>query len=501
MSEEIAEHINQKWERKRRSETFYGAFVSAKATLFFLGIFAILFALGAVFPQSDVPDRFDRYREAGGKFAALAEWLDLLNLFHSWRFLTLAALFALHLLLCIVHRLNIIRKRPKYGLFTKNDLLLREHVLSLSCSDGQTGRDIERTLKRIGLRRIRYYSENVQVKRLVVEKGFPIRWLSLAYHLFLLVALVGFAVSSLSAFGSVFALAEGERKPIPPASPKTPWTTITGAFGINEESGQKRLEIELTDFFITYRESPRLQYPASVSARFLSLWKGATSRPRYILPKGSLTPGDWHSALNVYREGEAAMRKTIDVGNPLRLAGITLHQIGYQHSFDLRPGEETLSNLRAEEPFIIPQMEGQFLLETPRGGTVRKYGGGFEEAPLSAKLKYRPPASSTSRSWKVVAELSPGQTVNVMHTPMTLSNVTESSILMYHSDPGAPLLLAVALSVIILMALRIYLPWYQVHCFAERMNDGALVTISIRMVGLLARPERLKQRINEALRR
>jgi hypothetical protein len=51
------------------------------------------------------------------------------------------------------------------------------------------------------------------------------------------------------------------------------------------------------------------------------------------------------------------------------------------------------------------------------------------------------------------------------------------------------------------MVLRIYLPWYQVHCFAEKMNDGALVTISIRMLGLFARPERLKLRINEALRR
>jgi hypothetical protein len=53
----------------------------------------------------------------------------------------------------------------------------------------------------------------------------------------------------------------------------------------------------------------------------------------------------------------------------------------------------------------------------------------------------------------------------------------------------------------LLMGLRIYMPWYQVHCHVDRMNGRTLITVSIRMVGLFARPERLKLRMSDALRK
>jgi cytochrome c biogenesis protein ResB len=484
----------------RQGPGLYRKFVSIKTSLIFFAIFAVIFFIGTVFPQSTDPDRLEQYREAGGKLVALVGWLRLLNIFHSWYFLLLAILFSIHLLLCCIDRLTIIGRRPKYGLFSREELLRREHSFSVSCANGDTGPDIESALKMLGFGRVRYYSENAQVKRMVAEKGLPYRWLSWAYHVSALLAVVGFTLSALFAYEGYVVLSKGERQAIPSSPPETTWNTLSGALDLDWKTEPEHLEIELKNFSTVYTEKPTLNYPDKISERFLSVWWNPKTRPRYRLPKDALAVQDWFSTLKLYRNGHLVKEKTVEVNDPLRFDATTFYQAGYEYSFNLSAGDEQLTGLEVQRPFSIPQMEGQFLLEAPRGGPVKGYDGAIKEVPIAATLKYHPPASSEKRAWQTVAQLVPGRPVDVMRTRMVLSDVKESSVLSYRHDPGVPILWLAFSSLLILMCLRIYLPWYQVHFYAEKMDARSQVTVSIRMIGLFARPERLKMRMSNALR-
>ncbi|MBI4830689.1 MAG: hypothetical protein HY801_03875 [Candidatus Lindowbacteria bacterium] len=188
------------------------------------------------------------------------------------------------------------------------------------------------------------------------------------------------------------------------------------------------------------------------------------------------------------------------MNDPLRYAGLTFYQMGYEYAFDLQVGDDTLANIQAEAPFTIPQMEGEFRVRTPRLGSVFRRDGSVEILSPSAKLQYRPPAGQGEPTWNTVADLSPGVTTEAMHTQMKLDNLRESSVLSYRYDSGVPILWVATTLLMFLMALRIYLPWYQVRCHADDTSGRTVVTVSVRMVGLFARPEVVKKKLCDAFR-
>ena len=489
-----------KGERAVGRGRLYRALVSVKTSLIFLGFFAFLFLLGTVFPQSTDLDRLDRYREAGGKFVAAVGWFDLLNLFHTWYFTLGVSLFAFHLLLCSIHRLGILRRRPLFRPFSREELLRRDHSFSVSCQIASADLDIEGTLRKLGFKRPRYYSEDAHLKRLVCEKGFPFRWMSWLYHICILAAIGGFCVTYLLAFEGYQTIAVGERAVISLSSHSTKWRELAGLFGIKQPRGSRQVEIELERFITEHTQRPSLQYPDEPLKRFWGAWGRGNESIGYSINADSVYPRDWFSVLNVYENGDLVRRKRIEVNDPLRYEGLTLYQIGYEYEFDLEVGGETLTGILTESPFVIPQMEGEFLLRTPRLGTLFRYDGRVEMLAPSAKLQYRPPAGQGDRRWTTVARMVVGQPAKVMRTDLVFRNLRESSVLGYRLDPGVPLLWASTVMLMVVMALRIYLPWYQVRCHVDDSSGRTLVTVSIRMVGLFASPEQQKQKLCAGLR-
>ncbi len=475
----------------------YRAIVSIKTSLVFLGVFALLFFVGTIFPQSSDPDRLDRYREGGGKLVAVVGALDLLNLFHTRCFALLSGLFALHLLLCSIDRLNSLRRRPKFGLFTKDDLLRRDHSFSIACPTEERKHEIETILRTLGFRRVRYYSEDSSVKRVVVERGFPFRWLSWLYHVCILASLIGFCLTLLLAFEGEVAIPVGERKTVALRSPSTSWHKLMALLGTADESHPDQIEIELMSFLTEYTEKPELQYPDEPFRRLLAAWGPKGETITYSLSKDSFYPRDWFSVLRVYRNGSLVKEKKIEVNDPLRYAGLTFYQAGYDYQFDLRVGDETLTDIQAETPFSIPSIEGELRLSTPRVGALFRYDGGRQTLSPSTKLQYRPPQEP--RAWTTVADLSLGQPTEVMQTRLMLTSLRESSVLSYRYDPGVRLLWFSTAALLILMALRLYLPWYQVRCHADTSSGRTVVTAGVRMVGLFARPDRVLKKLSDLL--
>ncbi|UCD57501.1 MAG: cytochrome c biogenesis protein ResB [Candidatus Hydrogenedentota bacterium] len=477
----------------------YRKLTSLKTSLVFLGLFAVMFILGAIFPQTTDPDRFELYRKAGGKFVGLVEGLDLLNIFRSWYFALVASFFALHLTLCTMDRIRVLRRRPTFRLFTREDLLQREHSFSVSCPAEKTRPDIEKILKGLGFRRLRYYSEDAHTKRVVSEKGLPFRWLSWFYHLCILVAIGGFCVTYFLAFEDYLTIAAGERKAVLLNSPMTNWQKLLGLLGHAKEAEPGQIEIALERFITEYTQKPVLEYPDEPEKRLLATWGLGKETLNYKVGKDSFYPRDWFSVLRVYEDGRLIREKKIEVNDPLRHAGLTFYQIGYEYAFDLDIGDETLTRLSVETPFTIPQMEGELRLKTPHVGSLLKYDGSIEILAPSAKLQHRPPAEQGGEpKWSTVAEMVLGQPTDVMHTQMTLTNLRESSVLSYRYDPGVPLLWFATTVLMIVMVARIYLPWYQVRCLADDSTGRISVTVSIGMVGLFARPERIKQKLCDA---
>lgn len=356
-------------------------------------------------------------------------------------------------------------------------------------------------LRRFGFRQLRYYSEDAYVKRVVSEKGLPFRWLSWAYHLCILLAIGGFCVTYLLAFEGEVTIPVGQRKPVPLNPTGTTWFSLVRLLGFGYEPKPRNVEVELERFSTEYVQWPNLEYPEKPTRRWAATWKSRGRRPKYKLDPDSVFPRDWFSDLRVYEDGKLVKEKKIEVNNPLRYAGLTFYQVGYEYGFDLRIGDENVRNIPAEEPFTIPEMEGEFRLKTPHIGTLFRYDGKVEILSPSARLQYRPPAGAWPGKWQTVATLPLGRPVKAMHAEMTLTTLKESSVLSYRYDPGVPILWVVTSAVMLLMALRIYLPWYQVRCHADSSTGRTIVTVNIRMVGLFAQPDRIKQKLCDAFRK
>lgn len=473
----------------------YKTFVSTQMSLVFLGILVVFFFIGTVFPQSSEPGAVARYGQAGGKFVQLVQWFGLLDLFHSWLFLAITFLFVIHLFLCVANRFSTLRRRPKLRRFAREDLVQREHSFSVISETGKD-KDIERTLRRLGFKRLRHYSEDAHAQRVVCERGLPFRWLSLGYHVTLLLACAGFLLTYLFAFEGNLTLSTGERKKVPTRPTETNWNRITRRVGVPfrlADSGP--IEIELREFTVEYVQESQLRYPEKVGQRILAPWVPGRERVAYVLARDAVSPRDWFSTLELYEDGYLVGAKRVEANDPLHYAGIIFYQIGCEYEFQLQVGDETLDAIVAEEPFTISQFEGTLRLRTPHAGRLYTYDGRVVILAPSTKLLYRPPRDATDDPWATIAELALGEKRTVMHTELTLTSMKKSSVLRYRYDPGASLLWGAASLLLALMCLRIYLPWYQVRVLAEHTAGRAHITVSVRMVGLFARPERMKERL------
>jgi hypothetical protein len=473
--------------------------VSLKTSLVFLAVFGILFFLGTVFPQSSDPNRLEQYREAGGKLILLVDALDLLNIFRSRYFGIVTFLFVLHLLLCSIHRFGLIRRRSPIRLFSREDLLRRDQSFTVVCSRQAAGPDIEKVLKRIGFRRRKYYSEDARATRIVCEKGLPFRWLSWLYHVCILMSIIGFSLSYLFAFENDLAIEVGETKSVSLSSDDTNWRKLLARFDWQGQPDSREIELRLDNFIAEHTEKPKLVYPDESTKRLFAAWGLGGEPVHYEMPEDPFYPRDWFSGISVFENGKFVKEKKIEVNDPLRIAGLTFYQMGYEYAFDLHVGEETIENIKAQSPFTIQQMEGEFRIKNPRMGILFRYDGAVEMLTPLANLQHRPPSEKKKPEWTTAGNLPIGHPTEIMHARMMLDNLREGSLLSYRFDPGVPLLWVAGMGLVVLMTARIYLPWYQLRCHVGGSGDHAKVTVSIRMMGLLARPERVQQKLSDVL--
>lgn len=478
---------------------FYGVLISSKTFIALLAIFAIFLFIGWLFHWNYDLHGLARYTEEGKQFVRLVDPPGLFQHTYVKLLEAVVLLFLLHFIFCIAHRFGTIRSRALFRLFSREDLLQRDYSFSLSYPAGIGDLDIESALRAIGFRKPKYYSEDAHAKRVVCEKGFPFKWLSWLYHICILLAIAGFILESCFSSAGYLAISVGEKKTIVFGHPLRNGQKILELWTREDIVRSKKFDVVLEEFMAESIQGPVLRYPDNSTSKFLATWGFGEQALNYYVPEERLYPRNWLSVLGIYEDGEPVMKKEIRVSAPFRYKNLTFCQIGCEYRFDINVGGETLKGILVEEPFSMPQMEGSFRIRNPRAGTVFTDDEKMHISTPSVELQHRPPTNQTEREWITVGKLALGKMTDIMHAEMMLENLKEISVLGYRYGPGIPVHWIACAAALFLMIFRIYLPWYQVRCHADDSTGQSLITVSIRMVGLFARPKGLKHKITETL--
>ena len=482
-------------ERKRP----FPFFVSIRTSMGFFVIFALLLVVGWFFRYDPGANRFHWHSEYIMRFADFGDLPAFLGIAYAQIVALTVLLFLLHLILCLGRRFNNNRKRPSFRLFTREDLLQRDYSFSLSRPAEAGELDIEKVLRTLGFGKPRYYSEDARARRVVCEKGLPFKWLSWLYHICILLVIVAAILRYFYPTEEYLKISIGEQKVIVSDAPAASFSRLMALWNDKEIAPPTRFEVLLENFTTELAESPALQYQRR--ARRDSLIRRIVEGDglTYSSTESIVYPRNWISVLNIYEDGKSIGKEEVEVNAPCRYKGVKFYQIGCEYEFDLQAGGEVLTGIPVGKTFTIPQMEGEFRLRNPHIGILYK---DEERVPLSlpwAELEHRPPSAQAGARWSSVGKLVLQEPSEVMHAEMVLTDLRESSILSYRYDPGRPFLLFAFAAMLVVMVLRLYCPWYQVRCHTDDSAGHSLVTVSIRMMGLLARPERMKQKISQAL--
>lgn len=451
----------------------YSTLSSIKTSIYVLGLMALFFMAGTIFPQGE---SFDEYERAGGKFLFLVGALDLLEFFSSPLFLLISAIFALNLIICSYERYkSLFAGKPAAASFAPSRSLLLTHEKA----------EAHETVRSV-LRQMRLRLVDKDGEWTVMERGLPWKWLTWAYHAGIIVCLAGVLMTFLFSFEETVALKPGEPRTI------TPETTGRVQSFWQEKTPPTDFHLLLESFTTEYTEAPELTYPDDGLSRLAvgMGWKGIS----HDVKDDSLFPKDWWARVKVVRGSSTLTEKSLEINDPLEYGGYTIYLLGYEQTLKLRvDSNPLLIEAKGDGEVLIPGTTAALKLGTLRAGTVTRADNRTEEITPYVTVRRSGTAGEP-------AVLRMGDAVIVDGVSVAIAGFTESAILSYRYDPGVGVLWAGGLVVLIAMALRFYGRWYLV---AYRVDDSdAIVSLDLHVMtrGLLADQERLLNRIETSLR-
>lgn len=259
-------------------------FISLKAVIFLLLILAALSIVGTIIEQNK--PLHDYYRYFQPQTVSLLKSLGLLDMYHSWWFITCLVLLAMSIVACTTDRYSSVmagmrRKNPVLDETmekTLHPLKKIKYALPLEYVEGKI---IELTGKRFTTNPVVTEWENA--RHYFFEKGKYGRLGFFITHLSIIMIFTGAVVGSFAGY--------------------------KGYAGIFEGDTFSRLETGLGDI-------KHLGFAVKCNAFDIEFY-----------PNG--TPKDYRSDLAIIKNGREVIRKTIRVNNPLTFEGVTFYQSGY----------------------------------------------------------------------------------------------------------------------------------------------------------------------------
>ena len=405
---------------------FYRLLTSTKLTLTVLFILVFFMLLGTLFPQGGT---YNEYVKAFGlrMYLRLAP-LGVFDIFHSWYFITAAIVLYISLFLCTLRGYLIERK--KLISFKGKPRGAREITLNVDFTH------VEDVLKK---RRFRYKKipEDENGFSLTGVRGIRRRYLSIFFHFFLGISIVGFVLSALTRFDGYIDFEIGDKKFIPRQSEEM---GIYKKFKTLNPEYVDKIEVELKDY-----------------------------KMEYIWHKDDYYPKDYKSTLIARFKGREKMR-IIEVNKPLRFKGLTLFQFGYSQKFDVEV-EDTVFHLSSGNIFNVNGIDGSFKIRTVYIGKLFRDTTVSEIIP-NAKIYFR---ESNDKKWKMIERLVLDKSVPVMGKNMVLRNVKEVSGIYYKRDDGVPMLYVSFLFFMIGLFMRVFFPTYEIRLFYDKKTKNIYI--------------------------
>jgi hypothetical protein len=424
---------------------------------------SICYVLGTIFPQGV---DLDSYVKAGGRYLWFVKYLKLLNIFVSPLFIILTLLLCLNLLVCILTRLMKFRKRselvPLQGILDQKKLIPVPEGLSLEELQDR-------------LTNARFKLIEADETQYVYGKGLPFWWLSWIYHLGMIVAIIGFFITALTAYEGELTLWKEKEIEFSLYSPDTRLNRLLKkiGFSIPGERKDSVYKIKLKEFRTEYYQTLDFEYPESPLSR-LAIGLGFSE----IKPseQRGLSPKMWYTSFVLTTpEGETAEASTM-VNRPYRMQGLTLYQMGYEQRILLKVDNEEME-VEIFKPFEIKDLKGKFLAKTVKHGKVLKKNGEIEELKPQFTLY-----QILNGKKKKLATIRKGKETEVLGKKVLFKKFEEASVLSYRIDRGLPLIGIATLLVFVGLVMRTYGNFYRIRIY----NIGGRLFLSVSTRGLLA---------------
>ena len=287
---------------KKKKNPVWAFFASVKLALFLLFILAATSIIGTIIPQNN-PDRF-YVEQYGQNMAELLHTLGIQDMYNSWWFLSLLAVFSLNLIICSLERIpNVIRIVRKDNLTTDPERLLKMGLHKKIRSGGSpaaTKQQVADYLAGKGWKTESRDKENGTL--LFSQKGGWTRFGVYIVHVSILVILLGAVIGSSTVARKIL---------------HKPDFAFKGSIMIPESRE--------TDFIFAFRTGEKIDLGFTVRCNSFTIEYYANGMPKTYLSKVSVLEDGKPVQL---KNGETV--HNLEVNRPLTYKGITFYQSSYQ---------------------------------------------------------------------------------------------------------------------------------------------------------------------------
>ncbi|GAB4334786.1 MAG: cytochrome c biogenesis protein ResB [Desulfobulbaceae bacterium] len=275
---------------------FWALFSSVKLALFLLFTLAATSIIGTVVQQNKPPEFYVELY--GPNLARLMQTLSIPDMYNSWWFMILLALFSLNLIVCSIERIpNAWRLVTMDNLATPPERLLKMGMRTSFTVPGSRTETAEKTaamLAKKGWKTSRRELEDATL--LFSQKGAWTRFGVYVVHVSILIILVGAIIGSPRVANSILG---------------KPYFAFKGGVNIPETQ-----QSDVIYSFLTQKPLP------------LGFTVRCDSFDIHYYPNGM--PKDYVSILTVIEDGKEVLTKRVEVNEPLIYKGITFYQSSYQ---------------------------------------------------------------------------------------------------------------------------------------------------------------------------
>jgi cytochrome c biogenesis protein ResB len=337
---------------------------------------------------------------------------------------------------------------------------------------------MESRLKSIGFR---FKTESTGVK--IFEKGLQDWWLSWFYHVGIILAVLGFFMTSLFAFENYVVLYPDKPETISLYSNETRWNQFLNKFGMKtqEGSGDKYI-LALKEFSTEYYQGLKIDYPKEKMEKFrlgVGLKKLEASTKDF-----SYMPKMWLTHLDVKRPDGNVLDARLWVNRPFRAGALTLYQMGYDQKVKLTVNGEDIE-AEAHVPFQVKGIKGKFVFESLKLGTLFKKDDTTEKITPVVTIYYLPENKASEK--EPLDELKFHEKIEAKGTVIEFRDYVEGSTLSYRKDPGVWLVGFACFFIFLGLIVRSLGAWYRI----QYALDGNMAYVLISTRGILADKDRI----------